>query len=139
MTLKFKSYVSPSGRCDVQAVYDKGSADLKANFEVAISYLKPLSRDKWRRPQAHKLDKQKKFRDFFEIRFQANKVQQRPIGFFGPGINEFTVVMWLTEKGGKLLPLDWFRTANDRREDIISGRASTRNLTLDGDDNNEPS
>lgn len=134
MIWKIKCYVSPTGRCDVQLAYDAGNDALKAAFEVALGYLTPLPRDKWIRPHAAKLDKQK-FRDFFEIRFKANNLQQRPVGFFGPQDDEFTIVMWLTEKGGRLIPTDWFESADRRRKEVIDGNASTQDMNLQGEDN----
>lgn len=80
-----KCYVSASGRNEVQATYDSGNDDLKAELEVEIAYLEVRERDEWRRPHAAKLSKCSEFRDFFEIRLFANGVQQRPIGYFGPG------------------------------------------------------
>jgi hypothetical protein len=133
MIWEIMCYVSNSGRCDVQSTYDKGTEELKAEFDTAIEYLRQRGRDRWTRPHAHKLSKSSEFRDFFEIRFKANRTQQRPIGFFGPADNQFTIVIWATEKG-RLIPEEWFQTANTRRKDILSGDAKTVIFKSEGDE-----
>ena len=128
-----KCYESQSGRNDVQSTYDSGTADLKAGLETALDYLKVRDRQEWRRPHAHKMTKCNEFRDFFEIRFCANNLQQRPIGYFGPGENDFTILIWATEKGNRLNPENWCEKANRRRKEIIEKIASAKFLKLEGD------
>lgn len=128
-----KCYISARGQNEVQATYDSGSDDLKAELEVAIEFLKPRERTEWRRPQAAKLSKCKEFRDFFEIRIFADRVQQRPIGYFGPNPNDFTILLWAHEKGGKLKPENWCKKANRLRNEIIAEAATTIELLLDED------
>jgi len=131
--LKIKCYESSSEKNEIQATYDSGTEELKAELEVALAYLKVRDRQDWRRPHAHKMSKCKKFRDFFEIRFKANNLQQRPIGYFGPDKNDFTILIWATEKGGKLKPEDWFKIADRRRNEIINNEAKVKRLKLEGD------
>jgi hypothetical protein len=128
MPLSYFCYVSPTDRCEVLSHYDKATAEAQAGLDTALEYLENLSREKWAHPRTHaaRLDKQK-WPNFYEIRFKANNVQQRPIGFFGPGDNEFTFVIWCTEKS-KLLPDTWFNTANDRRLAILDGTATKKPL-----------
>jgi hypothetical protein len=130
-----KTYKSSGGKNDVQATYDAGTEELKAELEVELDYLKVRGREEWRRPYAAKLSKCNEFRDFFEIRFCANRVQQRPIGYFGPNGNDFTILLWATEKGGKLKPADWCSKANRRRNEILNGTAEAVPLKLDDPQN----
>lgn len=125
-----KCYVSSNGKNEVQETYSSGTDNLKAELEVALEYLKVRERQEWQRPHAHKLSKCDKFRDFFEIRFIANRLQQRPIGYFGPQPNDFTILLWATEKGGKLIPASWCQKANRRRQEITDGVATTKSLNL---------
>lgn len=131
---KIKCYVSARGENDAQETYSSGTDDLKAELEVAISYLETRGREEWRRPHAHKLSKCTEFRDFFEIRLFANGVQERPIGYFGPKPNEFTILLWAKEKGGKLKPVNWCEKANRFRKEIINSIATVNSLKLQGDD-----
>ncbi|MBN9476156.1 MAG: hypothetical protein J0H72_19050 [Burkholderiales bacterium] len=93
--------------------------ELQAAFDVHMEYLCARQREEWRRPKAAKLTRPNGYNDFFEIRFMSDRVQQRPIGYFGPGQNTFTVLLWATEKG-QLLPRDWHGIATRRREEIAS-------------------
>jgi len=133
-----KCYVSSSGKNEVQATYDSGTEELKAGLEVALAYLKVRDRQVWIRPHAHKMSKCIEFRDFFEIRFRAENLQQRPIGYFGPGLNDFTILIWATEKGNKLKPENWCEKANRRRKEILNGEAKAKCLQLKGDLEGDP-
>src|SRR5262245_30323025 len=105
---KIKCYVSEAGRNEVQEHLDGSTATLQAELMVAIEYLSDQPRQNWTRPKAAKLTAGKKeFRDYFEIRFFAENTQQRPIGYFGPGENEFTILIWAIEKGRKFFPKEW--------------------------------
>lgn len=123
-------YVSSSGKNEVQEVYDDGTDDLRAELEVALDYLTVRDRSEWRRPMAAKLSRCNTFRDFFEIRCFANNVQQRPIGYFGPGANDFTILLWAIEKGNELIPLDWCKMADRRRKKLLAKTATTKKLEL---------
>lgn len=129
-----KCYVSASGKNEVQTTYDSGSDALKAELEVEVAYLKVRGREEWQRPHAAKLSKCTEFRDFFEIRLFADNVQQRPIGYFGPNPNDFTILLWAHEKGGKLKPDNWCKKANRLRKEIIAGTATVADLMFEGDE-----
>ncbi|WP_446809885.1 hypothetical protein ACH50O_21950 [Methylomonas sp. 2BW1-5-20] len=130
---KIKCYADLKLKSDVQDCYDSGTDELKAEFETALDYLRSMERQHWRRPHAHKMSKCQTFKDFFEIRFKANNVQQRPIGYFGPGSDEFTILIWTTEKGGSITPKSWCETANRRRQQIENGTAIAKCIKFDGD------
>ena len=101
---------------------------MQAGLDVALEYLKARDRRDWRRPRAAKLAKTQGYRDYFEIRFMADHVQQRPIGYFGPSAGVFTILLWATEKGGKLRPADWYDKAERRRALIERGIDAAREL-----------
>lgn len=130
---QIKCYLSPRGKNEIQEIYDSGSDDLRAELEVELAYLSVRSREEWQRPHAAKLSKCEEFRDFFEVRLFADRVQHRPIGFFGPGQNEFTVLLWAIEKGGKLTPAEWCKKANRLRKQLLNNQATTQPLQLEGD------
>lgn len=121
MPWKINCYCAPGrDRAKAQQVYDAGSFDLNAAFDVEVNYLRKLPKTEWRRPSAAKLTKGKKndFRDYYEIRFKADNVQQRPIGYFGPGENEFTILIWAHEKGNSIVPGQWRTQADNARSNI---------------------
>jgi hypothetical protein len=121
--LKLNCYVTDGGKNNIQDTYESSNDELKAEFESIVSRLLKCQRQEWTRPDAAKLNKAGKsgFRDYFEIRFFANKKQQRPIGYFGPGDNEFTILIWATEKGNQLKPATWREKADHAREVISAG------------------
>jgi hypothetical protein len=126
--LKINCHVSSSGRCDVQNTYNNATASIQAKLDVSLEYLKSRSRSEWCRPRAAKLSKCTEFRDFFEIRIFADRVQHRPIGFFGPKPNEFTILLWVIEKGNKFIPDNWCKIANRYRLEIIKNPSSVKEL-----------
>lgn len=125
---KIHCHITSNGRSEVQDLYDASTMTMKANFTVALEFLQDQPREAWTRPSAAKLNKAPKggFRDYFEIRFKSEGVQQRPIGYFGPKPNQFTVLVWAIEKGGKFVPSNWRSIADTRRKAIESGEASAK-------------
>lgn len=130
---KFHCHESASKRSDVQEQFDAATPTMQANFIAALEYLADQPRANWTRPKAAKLTKVEKsgFRDYFEIRFKAEGVQQRPIGYFGPLENQFTILIWATEKGSKFVPSDWRKTADIRRIAISEGKDNVKPLKLE--------
>lgn len=115
-----RDYANASGNREVRRHYDRASDEVKAEFDVHWEMLQARPRSEWGRPAAAKLRPEVKngYRDFFEFRFSAEKVQQRPIGYFGPGDAHFTLLIWATEKGNKFVPPDTIKTCNVRRSAV---------------------
>jgi len=63
----------------------------------------------------------KGYKDIFELRIGFSGVQYRPLGFFGPGEREFTLLIGAIEKG-KLSRRDC-ETAVDRMRSVRSDRS----------------
>lgn len=124
MNWKIKYYLSGTGHSDVLKAYKEATAKVRAAFEVQLDYLAVRPQEDWRRPKVAKLARDVAHKDFYEIRFFADQVQQRPIGFFGPEKKDFTIVLWATEKGMKLVPKEWNKIANSRRQDIDDENAT---------------
>jgi len=57
-----------------------------------------------------------------EIRFKADNVEQRPLGFHS-GQNEYTLLCWSIEKGGKFVPKTICSTAIQRRAAALADRS----------------
>jgi hypothetical protein len=64
-----------------------------------------------------------------EIRFKADNVQQRPLGFHS-GSQEFTILFWATEKGGKFVPLSACETALRRKAEVLGNKDRADDLWL---------
>lgn len=58
--------------------------------------------------------------DYFELRVKVQKVQYRPIGFYGPARREFTLLGITTEKGGVLVDDQDCSRIKERRKSILN-------------------
>lgn len=87
----------------------------------------------WRDPYAKKMswEYDDDCKDLYEIRFQANKLEQRPMGYFGPHPGQFTIVIWVTHKGKQYDPSNFARVAKQRWDDVCSGAAATQEVAID--------
>lgn len=126
----FKTYVGPGGKHEVQQDVDRQSDAWLEHFRARIKYLARVPVADWHTPHAKKLQGVK---DLYEIRFKANGVQHRPLGFFGPGPSEFTILILATHKDDVYKPSSAIDTAAQRRKAIQSGQASTAPLQVDGE------
>jgi hypothetical protein len=55
---------------------------------------------------------------FGEVRIKLERVQWRPIGFFGPARLEFTILLIASEKGGKLRPKETCAIGQTRMAEV---------------------
>jgi hypothetical protein len=92
------------------------TADVQAAFDQRLRFLSQSPPNLWRVPQTKQLDGEGD--GLVEIRFKADGVQQRPLGFYGPGRMEFTLLSWATEKGDKFVPKDALKIAQERKKQI---------------------
>lgn len=103
-----------------QALDDKG----QAKCDARMLYLRDAPPRLWVDPSARKLDwsKDENCKDVYEIKFSANRIEQRPMGYFGRSASEFTIVVWVTHKGKQYRPRDFCRIACERRDAIGTSR-----------------
>jgi hypothetical protein len=124
---RFSYYVDQSGRADVKEAYDGGSAKLRARFLSRVKSLAHLSRDEWHDVYFKNLSGP--CGGLSEIRFKADGVQQRPLGFHRLA-NEYVILFWATEKGNKFVPLSACEKALNRKQEILTGTSKTHALWL---------
>jgi hypothetical protein len=61
-----------------------------------------------------------------EVRFKADSIQQRPLGFRGPEPDVFTIVLpSVQEKGNRFVPANALAQAQQIKSDILAGRRET--------------
>ena len=134
------SYLSASSKCAMRSAKQWESPTVRGELAASLDYLIDQPRSMWRREYAHKLRPEKdKFRDYFEVRFFADRVQQRPIGFFHPSDDEFIFLFWAIEKQRKLIPDSWSTTCESRRSDLSAGLSSfCRQFDYTKKDHEEP-
>ncbi|MEQ8377407.1 hypothetical protein [Parvibaculum sp.] len=102
-------------------VWRGGVSDAVAyKFEGRMRFLQELPANAWVRPYAASLKGDGA--GLVEIRFQCEKVQHRPIGFFS-GAREFTFVFVAIEKGWRFKPRSTIKIANSRKREVIADRS----------------
>jgi hypothetical protein len=101
--------------------YSRHDAKVRAEFRATLNGLRDQPRAGWSRPDFDMLSKQ--YRELGKLRFKAGNAQHRPLGFFGPGVSEFTLLIWATERDGKYHPPGVRYTALERMNRIKDGKA----------------
>jgi hypothetical protein len=85
----------------VRQAHDAGSKQLQAKFRSRLHILAQLRRPDWGEPHFKRLTGDGD--GLSELRFKADGVQQRPLGFESAPL-EYTILFWATERGGKFVP-----------------------------------
>ncbi|MEW6687557.1 MAG: hypothetical protein AB1452_00570 [Pseudomonadota bacterium] len=130
MAWQFRTFVSPTGRNDVQQAVDEARPEVLEQFQVRVRHLANTQKIDWHEPEAKKL---KGVADIYEIRFKAERRQHRPLGFFGPQAGQFTILVWAEKKQDVYKPADAINTASKRRNLVLGGSAQTAPLLIDGE------
>jgi len=102
--------------------------DVQAAFEIRLKFLRAQPPIVWQRPYIGKLRKECK--GLYEIRFEVNNVQHRPIGYYS-GEHEFTILAFATERDGQFDPLEICTTARWRKSLIERDRRHAREFTFE--------
>lgn len=123
MEWTFRCYCASDGKRDViQDWYDSQSPETQAEFDNTLDFLRPRGRDEWKRPQFDVLHGE--CAGLGEIRFKANRVEHRIVGYFGPDRMKFAMLVAAIEKDKKFIPKSTCRTAQRRKTEVESN--STR-------------
>jgi hypothetical protein len=117
-----------AGVSHVRAAYDGGTPQLRARFYSRLRSLAHLPFAEWNENYHKHLKGDSAGLE--ELRFIADNVQQRPLGFRS-GDTEFTLLYWATEKGNKFQPLSACRTALECKKKILANRDLSDVLWLD--------
>jgi hypothetical protein len=111
----FRCYVSGRGVDEIKVWYDALSPKARAKFDNRVGTLRRLPRHLWKREPFDLLAGE--CDGLGEIRFEAENVQHRSLGFFSPG-HVFTLVIGAIEKGGKFVPRNACAIGLARRAEI---------------------
>ncbi len=122
---QFRCYLSEDGTDEIRAWYDGGSKHLRARFLGRLKILAQLPRAEWH--ESLYKDLHGPCNGLGEIRFFADKIQHRPLGFRS-GDTEFTILFCAKEKGGKFVPLSACGKAIARRDEVLEDRSRTNAL-----------
>jgi hypothetical protein len=114
----FKVFINEKG-IDVIAKWRAGlPPGDRAWIGVRLTYMRKIKN--WDAHLVKKLQG-KKYDPIYEIRISGNNVEYRPLGFYGPGEKDFTLVIGARKKSGKRgkpswEPIDARETAKRRYE-----------------------
>ncbi|MBI3439007.1 MAG: type II toxin-antitoxin system RelE/ParE family toxin [Proteobacteria bacterium] len=101
---------------------------LQAKLDTRLRFLRQQPRDRWVRPYFDTLDDD--CSGLGEVRFEYKNVQYRPIGF-SSGKLEFTFVFVAIEKGGKFVPKNTCKVAQERKTETEKDRNKARDCDSD--------
>jgi hypothetical protein len=114
-------YYDAQGRVgDIKGTHDKGSPKLRATFKSRLVGLAQLLRKEWHSGYCKALSGEGD--GLFEIRFKADGVMQRPLGFFSDDY-ELTLLFWAIEKGNRFVPRSACITAQQWKQLIEKDRS----------------
>jgi hypothetical protein len=113
----FGSFVERDGASTVHQWYDSQIPDVRAAFDMSLRYLRDQPPANWVRPYVGTLKRE--CLGLVEIRFTANKVRHRPVGFFGPERMMFTILSFAIEKDRKFVPPTVCETALRKKSEVI--------------------
>lgn len=131
MSWRFCTYVSASGRNDVQKTIDAYDVYGRQKFERAVAHLAASPKSQWDEPHGKKLKNED---PIYEIRYQAFKRQERALGFFDDAAGVFVIVLICNHKGRVYSPPEAIATAHRRMAEIRNQLATTAPLQVNGED-----
>lgn len=114
-----RCYVSPDGVDRIREAYEASSRKIQGQFLSRLRTLAQLPIQQWQLPLYRVLHRE--CSGVGEMRFKGDNVQQRPLGFHGPG-NIFTLTFWATEKSNHFIPRNACEIALGRKQEILADR-----------------
>ena len=111
---ELRTYVSASGRSEVEEWYERLSDNDRAQFRARrLEYLAQASPMGWKDPHYHTLTGEYANEALGQIRTKIGGVQWRIVGFKGPG-RVFTALL-VTQESGSKLPKGTAEKAKNRK------------------------
>jgi hypothetical protein len=133
-----KAFAADGRTTIVQEWYSAQSEAVQVAFETRLKFLVAQPPSVWQRPYIGKLrSKDKHCKGLYEIRFEVNNVQHRPIGYFSGNL-EFTILAFATERGNQFDPLHICETAKHRKQQIEHRKELARVFKFEEEDSVSP-
>lgn len=120
----FRSYVAPNGDAEVYRWHQSQGPNVQGKFDRRLHDLQQMAPAEWRDPFTKQLEGD--CDGLVEIRFKADRVQHRPLGFYGPGRLEFTILLFAIERGDRFEPTDACAIALRRKDEILANVQRSR-------------
>ena len=108
-------------KSDVDGWINGLSSKARARMDIIISHME-ITMDWTRTPYFSPL---KGYKGINEIKFTVQNKQYRPLGCYGPGKKEFTILIGAWEEGDRFNPQSAPQIATKRRRDILKKREYT--------------
>lgn len=118
---KFYDFLDARGVNLIRQWLDKIPAKASAKIDARILFMRPMPDQVWPEQYVSAL---KGWPKLVELRVGSAGNQYRPVGFYGPGRREFTIVLGAIEKGK--LPDRVLKVANDNRNIVLADRSRIR-------------
>ena len=131
MPWRFRTYIKPSGRNDVQETIAGYDIHDRTRFERAVAHLAVSPKSQWHEPQAKKLTNED---PLYEIRYKAFNRSERALGYFDDTERVFVILLICHHKDRVYTPRDAFKIAHQRLEAIRDQSATTAPLQIHGED-----
>ena len=122
------TYVSSTERVAFTEWCKEQSKRCRMKVLRRMAQLSDLPQDKWEAPPHYPYAKRLKGdgKGLWEIRLLVEHKQIRPIGYFGPGKNDYTFLIGAEEKDGEFIPKNALATAQKRKKSIKEGRCKAK-------------
>lgn len=104
--------------------YNAQNGKVQAAFDQRLRHLQQMQSYEWRKPYTKQLSGG--CDGLVEIRFNADRVQHRPLGFYGPSRLEFTILLCAIERGGRFEPRDACNIALRRKDEVNNHSQASR-------------
>jgi hypothetical protein len=123
----FRSYVDADGIDVIKIWFDDATTQARGKFRSRLRILGQLDRPEWRRPLFDTLGGD--CAGLWEIRFEANNVPWRPLGFFQGGL-VFTLVICATKNGDRWIPPNACDLGLRRKAEILADPTRVHDLPI---------
>lgn len=123
----FRCYTSPNGTDEIRSAYEGKQRQARAKLLSRLTTLSSLPFEEW--TSTWYKDLHGTASGLGEIRFKADNVQQRILGYRS-GEKEFVLLFWAIEKGNKFVPSTAPQIALARKNNVLKSKDFARDLWL---------
>jgi hypothetical protein len=95
----------------------------RAKFRAILDVLRDQPIEGWCRENGFDLltgKKYRRYRGLGKLRINTSDAAHRPLGFFGPSLRCFTLLVWATERDGEFAPPNALETALMRMQRVLA-------------------
>ncbi len=119
----FQEFLTTGGRGVISEWYSELAVEAQQDFDDLLRYLAVTPRRLWERPKFAPVTG---YNGLGKLRFKANRIQYRPIGFFGLHSGQFTLLFPAEERNMRFVPSDAPEQAMRRKMIVEADTRRTR-------------